>query len=576
MAPAHHQAVERQQSPGARVLRPAEVPRLLRGRTTSTRPSSAATPRSVNVGDFIGVEPGGRPGPRGAAFDDIIARDEDADWNPTTKARLRRHRRQHLWGHAQDRAGRGVQSGRLGLDPNGGPGGTIRRGTTTTARAQSWSRSCWARSSRTRTATASPPGSCPTPLPATFGGGAVPAKPTSSKSSWSGKRRGTVPHPRRLGRSRTAVALRGRGYRVHETSMSEVASIHPAGSKGPDAVHRRHARLRRAASRPIDAETRVFPAAGFVVSPRRSIPQVMLEAMRVGINEWIAGPGRRRRARRRAAARRAPGRASARRGQVVRVHRRQGRRRHTTVAVNLATAMRSHQGARRCCSTCTGPRRRRGVPRRRAAVLGARRAREHPPPRRDVSSRAWSRRPRPAVDLLASANRPARRLDRRAARARRCSSSRRRMYPLRRPRLPAIGSDRARRARRGVTGRGRRQPGTGDAAERQPHGALLRQRCGTERVSSWRSAASTRTPRSAARTSSACSAAPVELHVSRATTERRWRHSHGASRCLDNHSRLASSLRRRWRASSAGSQRRPKTTPIKARPVRARSADAVR
>ena len=31
------------------------------------------------------------------------------------------------------------------------------------------------------------------------------------------------------------VALRSRGSRVHETSMSEVANIHPAGSKGPDA-----------------------------------------------------------------------------------------------------------------------------------------------------------------------------------------------------------------------------------------------------------------------------------------------------------------------------------------------------
>ena len=39
-------------------------------------------PTTVNVGDFIGVEPGGRPGPVARAFDDIIALDEDAVWDP--------------------------------------------------------------------------------------------------------------------------------------------------------------------------------------------------------------------------------------------------------------------------------------------------------------------------------------------------------------------------------------------------------------------------------------------------------------------------------------------------------------
>ena len=43
-------------------------------------------PTTVNVGDFIGVEPGGRPGPVARAFDDIIALDDRCGMGSTTKA----------------------------------------------------------------------------------------------------------------------------------------------------------------------------------------------------------------------------------------------------------------------------------------------------------------------------------------------------------------------------------------------------------------------------------------------------------------------------------------------------------
>lgn len=85
------------------------------------------------------------------------------------------------------------------------------------------------------------------------------------------------------------VALRTRGYRVAETSVAEVASVHPQGSKGPDAFI---VDTRASGSLPRDLAglKRQFPAAGFIVLAKALDPTAMLEAMRLGITEWLPEP----------------------------------------------------------------------------------------------------------------------------------------------------------------------------------------------------------------------------------------------------------------------------------------------
>jgi pilus assembly protein CpaE len=85
------------------------------------------------------------------------------------------------------------------------------------------------------------------------------------------------------------VALRTRGYRVHETSVAEVASVHPAGSKGPD-LFLVDARAHGALPRDLASLKREFPAAGFVVMAKSLDPTAMLDAMRLGITEWLPEP----------------------------------------------------------------------------------------------------------------------------------------------------------------------------------------------------------------------------------------------------------------------------------------------
>lgn len=85
------------------------------------------------------------------------------------------------------------------------------------------------------------------------------------------------------------LALRTRGYRVHETSAAEVGSVHPSGSKGPDAFLV-DTRATGVLPREIGGLKRQFPAAGFVVLAKALDPAVMLEAMRLGITEWLPEP----------------------------------------------------------------------------------------------------------------------------------------------------------------------------------------------------------------------------------------------------------------------------------------------
>ena len=84
-------------------------------------------------------------------------------------------------------------------------------------------------------------------------------------------------------------ALRDSGFRTAEASFADVPLIHPPGAKGPDAFVfdvRGHAGL------PKDVATvrRNFPAAGAVVVASTLDPGGMLDAMRLGITEWLAEP----------------------------------------------------------------------------------------------------------------------------------------------------------------------------------------------------------------------------------------------------------------------------------------------
>ncbi len=135
-------------------------------------------------------------------------------------------------------------------------------------------------------------------------------------------------------------ALRGRGIRVHETSIAEVASIHPAGSKGPDAFI---VDVRTLGSLPRDlgALKRQFPGAGVVVLAKTLDPNGMLDAMRLGITEWLAEPigatdldAAIQRVTRSAV-------ATNIRGKSIAVVGAKGGVGSTTIAVNLATALRA-------------------------------------------------------------------------------------------------------------------------------------------------------------------------------------------------------------------------------------------
>ncbi len=83
--------------------------------------------------------------------------------------------------------------------------------------------------------------------------------------------------------------LRDRGYRVADSSASDVTALHPPGSKGPDAFIV-DARGLGGLPRDLPNLKRQFPAAGFVVLADTLDPTGMLEAMRLGITEWLPMP----------------------------------------------------------------------------------------------------------------------------------------------------------------------------------------------------------------------------------------------------------------------------------------------
>jgi pilus assembly protein CpaE len=134
-------------------------------------------------------------------------------------------------------------------------------------------------------------------------------------------------------------ALRERGFRVTEVLASDVTLIHPPGSKGPDAFLV-DVRATSGLPREIVAMRRQFPAVGVVVLATALDPPAMLEAMRLGITEWVAEPWQitdletalRRVSR--------PASTSAVSGRSLAVVGGKGGVGTTTLAVNLATSIR--------------------------------------------------------------------------------------------------------------------------------------------------------------------------------------------------------------------------------------------
>ena len=236
------------------------------------------------------------------------------------------------------------------------------------------------------------------------------------------------------------AALRDRGFRAHDSRPSRMlASAHPPGSKGPDAfvVDIREPGAPAARARP--ALKRQFPRAGHRrASPRRSTPTAMLEAMRMGVSEWVPEPLVLGRPRSRACSAWPAPVAEHGAGPAVRGARRQGRRRlHDRGGQPGDRAPQRHAASRRCSSTCTW---RTATPR--CSSASSRASRWSTRSRTSTgstrpTSRAWSRRRKAGLDLLASANRPHAGLDRRAAGRSAASSSSTTAYPLGGARLPA-------------------------------------------------------------------------------------------------------------------------------------------
>ena len=85
------------------------------------------------------------------------------------------------------------------------------------------------------------------------------------------------------------AGLRERGFRASPVPLQDLESTYPPGSKGPDAFVFDTRDLDRL-PREVGQAKRMFPAAGVVIVARTLEPNAMLEAMRLGVNEWVAEP----------------------------------------------------------------------------------------------------------------------------------------------------------------------------------------------------------------------------------------------------------------------------------------------
>jgi pilus assembly protein CpaE len=133
------------------------------------------------------------------------------------------------------------------------------------------------------------------------------------------------------------AGLRDRGFKAAMVALAELDPTYPPGSKGPDAFIFDTRGLDRL-PREVAQVKKMFPATGVVIVARALEPTAMLEAMRVGVNEWVADPLDLDEV---DAALRRVARAVTRpmMGRAVAVLGAKGGVGSTTVAVNLATAL---------------------------------------------------------------------------------------------------------------------------------------------------------------------------------------------------------------------------------------------
>ena len=138
------------------------------------------------------------------------------------------------------------------------------------------------------------------------------------------------------------AALRHRGFRASHVTLEGLDSAHASGSKGPDAFIFDIRGMERL-PREVAHVKRQFATTGVVIVAPALEPTAMLEAMRMGVNEWVTEPVDLEEldaALKRVA--RSVTRSMA--GRAVAVLGAKGGVGSTTVAVNLATALRQTSG----------------------------------------------------------------------------------------------------------------------------------------------------------------------------------------------------------------------------------------
>lgn len=85
------------------------------------------------------------------------------------------------------------------------------------------------------------------------------------------------------------AGLRERGFRATSVPLADLESTHAPGTKGPDAFVFDIRSLDKL-PREVGQAKRTFPSTGVVILARALEPNALLEAMRMGVNEWVAEP----------------------------------------------------------------------------------------------------------------------------------------------------------------------------------------------------------------------------------------------------------------------------------------------
>ncbi|MGE0814451.1 MAG: CpaE family protein [Vicinamibacterales bacterium] len=86
-----------------------------------------------------------------------------------------------------------------------------------------------------------------------------------------------------------AAALRDRGFTVTENDLAIAVASHVAGTKGPD-VFVVDTRALPSLPRDVANLRRHFPQSGIVILAKTLDPNAMLDAMRMGVSEWVPEP----------------------------------------------------------------------------------------------------------------------------------------------------------------------------------------------------------------------------------------------------------------------------------------------